>query len=57
MPDRILQFLFHFFPDICAMPAILSWYLSNTGSYFSFLCAKSFHFPGICVVLIVIFGE
>lgn len=57
MPDRILQFLFHFFltsvqcrqffPGICPIPAIA----------FLFLCAKSFHFPGICVVLIVIFGE
>ncbi|SDK29110.1 hypothetical protein SAMN04487833_101146 [Sarcina sp. DSM 11001] len=73
MPDRILQFLFHFFltsvqcrqffPGMCPRPAILSWYLSKTGTYYFFLCAKfflcanSFHLPGTCVVLTVIFGE
>ena len=50
-------------PDICAIPVILSWYLSKTGTYYFFLCAKfflcanSFHLPGTCVVLTVIFGE
>ena len=63
MPDRILQFLFHFFltsvqcrqffPGICPKPAIIILFLCAK----FFLCANSFHLPGTCVVLTVIFGE